>query len=331
MELKNKLKKLIEIPLPNEEMLMRELVGIVYNEYKENTLKLFLEISELDKERLRKEKQILYKGLEDGMHNLSAISSNLLECKTSKQAKNFASHIFESSNPAMIINICKAYFPNAEPGNASGSGAWVFEKFKNIVLNNKEDFQEGGKSYDWAEIYNHSDYINLIIEKYDNLKYKPMKKILISHRGNLNGRIPERENTSEYIIEAIQAGFNVEIDVRMHKGILHLGHDKPEEIVPFTFFLEPLKDFIWFHCKDYESLLFLMQEKKYTYKCFIHDKEPCTFVSNGMLWVHPNFQTMAKMKTHRSIVMHPVNLHKAYVGYCADNIAEIRDIINKNQ
>ena len=37
--------------------------------------------------------------------------------------------------------------------------------------------------------------------------------ILISHRGNINGKNPEKENHPDYIWVAIQAGYEVEIDV----------------------------------------------------------------------------------------------------------------------
>ena len=36
--------------------------------------------------------------------------------------------------------------------------------------------------------------------------------ILISHRGNIDGKIVERENHPEYIDEAIALGYDVEID-----------------------------------------------------------------------------------------------------------------------
>ena len=35
---------------------------------------------------------------------------------------------------------------------------------------------------------------------------------LISHRGNIDGPQPDRENSPNYINEAIEAGYNVEID-----------------------------------------------------------------------------------------------------------------------
>ena len=38
--------------------------------------------------------------------------------------------------------------------------------------------------------------------------------ILISHRGNINGRDEDRENHPEYIQEALDRGYDVEIDLR---------------------------------------------------------------------------------------------------------------------
>ena len=52
---------------------------------------------------------------------------------------------------------------------------------------------------------------------------------LISHRGNLTGKYPLLENTPVYIREAVDAGYEVEIDVWGDtKGGLYLGHDGPE-------------------------------------------------------------------------------------------------------
>ncbi len=38
---------------------------------------------------------------------------------------------------------------------------------------------------------------------------------LISHRGNISGKLPERENTVDYIQEALGLGYDVEVDVWM--------------------------------------------------------------------------------------------------------------------
>ena len=49
--------------------------------------------------------------------------------------------------------------------------------------------------------------------------------ILISHRGNLNGPSPKKENTIEYINHALNEGFNVEIDIRLEDNIYYLGQE----------------------------------------------------------------------------------------------------------
>ena len=42
--------------------------------------------------------------------------------------------------------------------------------------------------------------------------------ILISHRGNTNGRNPEKENTVEYIEQALKKGHHCEIDICKFDG-----------------------------------------------------------------------------------------------------------------
>ena len=56
---------------------------------------------------------------------------------------------------------------------------------------------------------------------------------LISHRGNLNGPNKEHENHPDYIWEALQAGYEVEIDVWWVDGKFKLGHDEPQYDFPF--------------------------------------------------------------------------------------------------
>ena len=61
--------------------------------------------------------------------------------------------------------------------------------------------------------------------------------ILISHRGNINGRKPELENGQRYCAEAINAGYNVEIDV-WFTDTWWTGHDRPQYRVDPDFFLK---------------------------------------------------------------------------------------------
>ena len=57
---------------------------------------------------------------------------------------------------------------------------------------------------------------------------KQNKKVLISHRGNLNGKQPHRENHPSYIDEALNLGYDCEIDFWYHEDKFWLGHDTPQ-------------------------------------------------------------------------------------------------------
>ena len=50
-------------------------------------------------------------------------------------------------------------------------------------------------------------------------------QLLLAHRGNINGKQPDRENSPSYILEAIDAGYSVEVDVWLSEGErkLYLG------------------------------------------------------------------------------------------------------------
>ena len=81
---------------------------------------------------------------------------------------------------------------------------------------------------------------------------------LISHRGNIDGAVPQQENIPNKIIE-VSKNFRVEVDVWMIDGQLYLGHDKKNEAVNINF----LKKFnCLVHCKNIEGFEFMSKEKK---------------------------------------------------------------------
>ena len=57
---------------------------------------------------------------------------------------------------------------------------------------------------------------------------------LISHRGNLRGPEPLKENTLDHILSALRF-FEVEIDVSAQSKKLYLGHDEAQELVKRTY------------------------------------------------------------------------------------------------
>ena len=112
--------------------------------------------------------------------------------------------------------------------------------------------------------------------------------LYIAHRGNTNGRKPERENTLSYINEAMADGFHVEVDVWVDAdgGIL-LGHDGPHETVE----LEYLKnDMLWCHAKNIYALETLIHENRV--RCFWHDRDEHTLTSKGDVWSFPGVKML---------------------------------------
>jgi len=106
--------------------------------------------------------------------------------------------------------------------------------------------------------------------------------IFISHRGNIEGLTPNRENSPEYIDEAINAGYEVEVDIRCKDGDLFLGHDKPQYPTSLGWLLLRKKH-LWLHIKDYESLAII---EGCDLRYFWHEKDAFTLTSNGYIWPH---------------------------------------------
>ena len=106
--------------------------------------------------------------------------------------------------------------------------------------------------------------------------------ILISHRGNLDGKNEKFENHPEYILEAKKKGFEVEIDVWFQNNNFYLGHDKPQYKIDQNF-LEDEK--FWCHAKSPKALFEL---SKINCHYFWHDTDDYTITNKGYIWIYPN-------------------------------------------
>ena len=106
--------------------------------------------------------------------------------------------------------------------------------------------------------------------------------ILISHRGNMNGVIVEKENTKSYIQQAIDLGYDVEVDIRHENDNFLFGHDYGQHDVDLQWLLDR-KDKLWVHCKDFTSLSKLINTD---IRVFYHQKEDYTIISDGHIWAH---------------------------------------------
>jgi glycerophosphoryl diester phosphodiesterase len=152
---------------------------------------------------------------------------------------------------------------------------------------------------------------------------------LIAHRGNVSGPNPIKENSIEYIEEAISQDYDVEIDIRYSyvDQEFYLGHDDPQYIV-FLDWLVEHKERLWIHCKNIESLHKFSSEKN-NFNYFWHQEDDYTLTGCGYIWTYPG-----KIPTLNSIIVMPemtmemqdlINL-KTFpcYGVCSDYISYLK-------
>lgn len=152
--------------------------------------------------------------------------------------------------------------------------------------------------------------------------------ILIAHRGNIKGRIVESENNPKYIDEAIVCGYDVEIDLRVFSGELHLGHYNYDYKINNDWLQERWHK-LWIHCKNEDSVNWIIKynsQKSYqSLHWFWHEKDTLTLTSKGIPWVYPGNQPIIG-----SVSVLP-ELHNDNVtmcsGICSDFIENYKSIV----
>ena len=112
-------------------------------------------------------------------------------------------------------------------------------------------------------------------------------RFLISHRGNLNGPQPSKENSTDYINKAIESGYDVEIDVWLINNKWHLGHDNPTYEVKYNFLFDSR---FWLHAKNGEAFDKLLKDKNYDFNVFWHTTEDWVLTSKRFIWTYPGKQ-----------------------------------------
>ena len=141
--------------------------------------------------------------------------------------------------------------------------------------------------------------------------------IKIAHRGNTNGP-SAKENQTGYLMDAVNAGYDVEFDLWKINDLLWLGHNGPEYLIKETFLLD-IGHAAWIHCKNLEALYFLnttFPQLNY----FWHQEDDYTLTSQGYIWAYPG-----KEVTNKTVI---VNLDGNDVdghafGVCSDRIGEL--------
>lgn len=140
---------------------------------------------------------------------------------------------------------------------------------------------------------------------------------LISHRGNLMGRT-NYENEPDYIMNAIDEGFDVEIDVWYKHNTLYLGHDSPQFKIDLSF-LQNEK--LWCHAKNYDALEYMLENNIH---CFWHQKDTFTITSKGYIWQYPSIT-----KYTNAIFLMPENFGEIDMtgvkGICSDYIFKYKN------
>lgn len=101
--------------------------------------------------------------------------------------------------------------------------------------------------------------------------------IIISNNGNLDGINQEKENTPEYIINALNKGFDVKINVSYKNGNYYL---KENYQINFNFLRE---EKLWIQCNDLETLQNL--NSLLTYSNLFYLENSPTLTKSDFIWL----------------------------------------------
>ena len=142
--------------------------------------------------------------------------------------------------------------------------------------------------------------------------------IYIAHRGNINQVNKDRENSPDYIAEAVLAGYDVEVDAWYKNDHWWLGHDEPQYKVSTDFLQDPR---LWIHCKNIQALCNVNSSWNY----FWHQEDDYTVTSHGYIWAYPNKNVSPNSK---SIAVMP-EWHNTdtsnFSGICSDYIERYKN------
>jgi len=150
--------------------------------------------------------------------------------------------------------------------------------------------------------------------------------LLISHRGNIDGSNPDKENHPTYLQNAINCGYHAEVDVWYIDGKYILGHDKPQYEISSEFLLN---DKLWHHTKNIQALFHLNRMRpNYLINCFFHNTDEAILTSGGWIWTYPG-----GILTEDSIAVMPEivdtwKIDNCY-GVCTDQCKYYSTLFNK--
>lgn len=97
---------------------------------------------------------------------------------------------------------------------------------------------------------------------------------MISHRGNVNGKNIEKENSLEYLLEALDEGFDIEFDVWFVDNNFYIGSNQPKQLIDYSFLQGKRK---WINCKNPEAFFMLYDDP--SVHCFYLDDNKYTLTN----------------------------------------------------
>jgi hypothetical protein len=141
----------------------------------------------------------------------------------------------------------------------------------------------------------------------------------ISHRGNIDGKNLNLENHPDYILSAIDKGYDCEIDVWYLDNNLYLGHDLHQNKIDLNF-INNIKEKLWIHCKNIDAFLFFNNTD---FNFFWHENDKITLTSHKKIWAFPGNQPIDSSISVLPELFNEKKLERCY-GICSDYIANYK-------
>jgi hypothetical protein len=131
------------------------------------------------------------------------------------------------------------------------------------------------------------------------------------------------ENHPDHIREALNAGFDVEIDVWVIDRSIVFGHDEPT----YQASIVDLNKRCWIHCKNLEALKYFGGIEMNETNAFWHENDDFTLTNKKYIWTN-----IGKELTTRSIMVMPEvsdetlqnTIDVNCAGICSDWIHKIK-------
>lgn len=136
----------------------------------------------------------------------------------------------------------------------------------------------------------------------------------IAHRGNTNGPQPTFENTEDYLQDALDKGYYVEVDIQLWNGALYYGHDGPQAHVNEKFIKQ---NNVICHAKTPGAMGPLLDMNVH---CFFHQEDDITLTSKGYMWCYPGIFPLSNKAIWLDLQNKPLPSTIIGIwGICGDN------------